>query len=253
MFLADIFVDMALLRRHKYVITLLLIYWPAIFIATHIPVPLLARKSGMSDKTMHFLAYLVLVFFWWFTISPYSKVNWRKVKVWLTLVVMVWYGAFDEWLQGRVGRSADVMDFFADLSGTLAGLVILTIFNFWLGSLTVTVIFIFTISNLSKIDLIWELPFVNTGFHFLGYIILTLIWIQNMHRHIISTTQKRRHVKWLLTASVFPVALLVIVKLCSVGFGKQVWFMDCLTAFTGIIAAVLTSYLACFSYSEEVT
>jgi len=50
---------------------MLLIYWPGLFVLTHIPIPQLARQSGMSDKMMHALAYLALVFLWWFSISPY--------------------------------------------------------------------------------------------------------------------------------------------------------------------------------------
>jgi hypothetical protein len=44
---------MKLLRRHKAVLLVLGIYWPVIFWLTHIPVPDVARQSGMSDKTMH--------------------------------------------------------------------------------------------------------------------------------------------------------------------------------------------------------
>ena len=68
---------MQLLRRHKSVLIALGIYWPVIFWLTHIPVPDIARQSGMSDKTMHVLAYFVLTFLIWFTISPYEKVQWR--------------------------------------------------------------------------------------------------------------------------------------------------------------------------------
>jgi len=242
---------MPLLRRHKYILLILLIYWPALFVLTHIPIPQLARRSGMSDKIMHLLAYMALVFLWWLSISPYRKVDWRKVKVWLALAVMVWYSAFDEWLQGHIGRSADVRDFYANLAGVLFGLVILSIFSFWPASLIVSAAFIFAVINLSKIDLLWEWPFLNTGFHFLGFAGFTLIWIQYMQRYVLFG--KTLHAKWFLTTLVPPVALLVGVKLCSILLDKQVWLIDCLTVLVAIALAAVVSYLTCQPNSSSLS
>lgn len=62
---------MVLLRRHKYAIAAILLYWPAVFAATHIPVPKLVRYSGISDKAMHIVAYMVLASLCWLVFSPY--------------------------------------------------------------------------------------------------------------------------------------------------------------------------------------
>jgi VanZ family protein len=231
---------MPLLRRHKYVLFTLLVYWPALFVLTHIPIPDLARQSGMSDKTMHVLAYLALVFVWWFSISPYMKVNWQKAKVWATLGVMVWYSAFDEWLQGRIGRSADVADFFADLGGVLIGLVILSIFDFWPSCLIISGIFIFSVTNLSSIDLLAELPWLNISFHFFGYAGFALIWIQYMQRYI-----RLAGAKWIAAALGAPAALLAGVKVCSIGLGKNVSVIDTGLAIIAIAASVVVSHLVC--------
>ncbi len=239
---------MPLLRRHKYSITLLSIYWPAIFILTHIPVPMLARQSGMSDKTMHFLAYMALVFFLWLAISPYQKVNWKKAKAWIILAVIVWYGVFDEWLQGKVGRNADVMDIAADLSGGVAGLVVLSIFSFWPAALVVAAIFIFACSNLSRIIM---LPHINAWFHFAGYAAFTLIWIQYMYRYVRLTAEKLTQPRWILSALAVPIALLLVVKLAGIPMGKKVWPMDCFTALTAIGAATITSYFTFLSLIEQ--
>ncbi|MHC5095363.1 MAG: VanZ family protein, partial [Planctomycetota bacterium] len=91
---------MKLLRRHKTVLLLLGIYWPVIFCLTHIPVPQVARQSGMSDKTMHVLAYFVLTFLVWFAVSPYHKARWNGIKVWIVLATIIGYAAVDEYLQG---------------------------------------------------------------------------------------------------------------------------------------------------------
>ena len=231
---------MPLLRRHKYMLMALLVYWPGLFVLTHIPIPDLARQSGMSDKVMHALAYLALVFVWWFSISPYKKVSWQKTKVWLTLGVMVWYSAFDEWLQGRIGRSVDVADFFADLGGVLIGLVILSIFDFWPSCLIISAVFVFSVTNLSSIDMLAELPWLNIGFHFFGYAGFTLIWIQYMQRYI-----RLMRVKWFTAALGAPAVLLGGVKLCSIGLGKDVSFIDSGIALVAITAAVVVSWLTC--------
>ena len=238
---------MPFLRRHKYIIAALAVYWPALFILTHIPVPQLARQSGMSDKTMHVLAYMVLTFLAWLALSPYKKVNWRQVRVWAILAVIVWYGFFDEWLQGHVGRSAHLMDFYADLVGALAGLAIMSIFSFWPGLLALTGILIFTVTNLSRIDTLWQIPYLNTAFHFTGYAFFTLVWIQFMHRFV---TGLNSQVKWLLAALSMPFGLLCLVKACSVLMGKNVGSIDCLTALTAIVSAVFISWLTCRSGSN---
>jgi hypothetical protein len=242
---------MPLLRRHKYSIALLSIYWPAIFILTHIPVPTLARQSGMSDKTMHFLAYMALVFFLWLAISPYQKVDWKKVKAWIVLVAIVWYGVFDEWLQSKVGRSADIRDIIADFSGAVAGLLILSVFSFWPAALVVAAIFIFTGSNLSKIDMLWQLPHINAWFHFAGYAVFTLIWIQYMYRYVRLTAEKLTQPRWILSALAVPIALLVLVKLAGIPMGKKVWLMDCVVALTAIGAATITSYFIFLSLIDR--
>ena len=145
---------MVLSHRQKLFIILLLVYWPVIFILAHIPIPPLVRDVGVSDKSIHFTAYLLLVFLFWSAISPDSKVNWRRAAPWLVLVVMVCYGVMDELLQSVVvGRSCDIRDFFADLAGVLTGLSIFAFFSFWPAFLVVTGITILVLVNLTRVNL----------------------------------------------------------------------------------------------------
>ena len=233
---------MPLQKRHKYIIAGLSVYWPLLFIATHVPIHDLGRRTGMSDKTMHVLAYLGLVFFVWLAVSPYDKVNWRKAKVWVILAVIVWYGAIDEWLQSFVGREARVDDFLADVIGALAGLGLLSIFSFWPAALTVTAVFIFAISNMSRIDLLWDVPYLNIGFHFVGYSAFALVWIQYLDRRL---PVKISAVKWIISALLLPLVLLCAVKLSSPVFERPVWFFECLTAVVGIILSTAVSRFVC--------
>lgn len=229
---------MPLLRRHKYIIAGLSIYWPLLFIATHIPIHDLGRRTGMSDKTMHWLAYLGLVFFIWLAVSPYEKVNWKKAKVWVILAVIVWYGAVDEWLQSYVGRGAEVGDFLADMCGVMLGLAILSFFSFWPAALVVTAIFTFTVSNMARLESVLGQPYLDIGFQFVSYSVFTLIWIQYLDR-------KLPAMKWISSCLVLPLILLSVVKLSAPFFGEQILLWDCLTAIAGILLSVVVSRFIC--------
>jgi VanZ family protein len=231
---------MALSQRNKLVLRVLAIYWPALFISTHIPVPQFVRSAGMSDKTLHIIAYLILIFLWWTTISPREKVNWQKAKVWVTLALMVWYGAMDEWLQHYVGRGPSVYDFYADLAGTIAGLAILTVLSFWPAMLTFSAILIFMFTNITRVDLVGTNIFINSAFHFAAYAGFSLVWIQCMGQFITYTSNQ---LKWMVIAIAGPAALLVIVKTASLALGKNVLLIDCIPAVAAIIAAVTISFI----------
>jgi VanZ family protein len=233
---------MKLLRRHKYILTALLTYWPALFIVTHIPVPEIARKSGMSDKAMHFLAYLVLVCLVWLAISPYKRVNWMKVKCWVVLAVIVWYGAIDEWLQARVGRNADVHDFYADLLGGICGLLLLSVFSFWPALLVASASVIFGMTNFSRATLIGGSFFVNSAFYFVSYMFFALVWVQYMDRNEFVRKYFKRSLGWFAIASGLPLLLLGVVKVCSFIMSRPVYLVDTLTSVAAIACAVGVSY-----------
>lgn len=233
---------MALSHRQKLTIISLLLYWPTIFILAHIRVPQSVREAHVSDKSLHFLAYLGLVFLLWFAIRPDRTVNWRKAAVWWVLLVIVWYGVADELLQGYVvGRSCDVMDFFANLTGVLAGLILFTFLTFWPALLGVTAITIFVSTNLTQANLADLLPVTNATFHLFTYAFFTMLWIRNMHLFI---SLKAPKPKWLITALALPAGFLLAVKLFSVISGKDFEVWDVIISAVGIAAVVVIIYLA---------
>ena len=231
---------MKLLRRHKTVLLALGIYWPVIFWLTHIPVPQIAKQSGMSDKTMHVLAYFVLTFLVWFAVSPYQKTNWNRLKAWIVLVVVIGYGAIDEYLQGYVGRSVDPQDFIADMFGVVLGLGVLTIFSFWPAMLTFAAVFIFVISNLSSVLQLYPEYYLNAAFHFTAYTAFTLIWIQHLERY---SDRQVGQGSWLAVSLLLPMCLLLAVKLAGMHLDRAIWWIDVATAIFGICAAILISYV----------
>lgn len=231
---------MVLSRRQKLTIILLPVYWLGIFTLTHIPIPQLVCKAQVSDKSIHFLAYLILVFLLWFAISPEKNVNWHKAAAWWVLLVVVWYGAADEVLQSFVGRSCDVMDFLADLAGTLAGLILFSFLTFWPVLLAVTGIAIFILTDFIHANTAELVPITNAMFHLFGYGFFTMLWIQNIHLFL---PMKAPKPKWVVTAMVLPIGFLLIVELFSIIFGKDFVAKDVIVAVAGVTAVVATIYL----------
>jgi len=233
---------MALFRRRSVILTALLIYWPAIFICTHWPrIPNWMRQAHVSDKTMHFAAYLALVSLWWFAVSPYKKVNWRKASVWWTLFVMVWYSVIDELLQAFVGRSADVNDFLANLAGTTTGLIIFSIFSFWPASIIVTGTIILISSVFSRVSVAYFFPSASAVFHVFAYALLAVLWIKYLQRfHSLRPAGR----KWFVLSSALPVGFLLAIKLLSFIVKRGPTAIDFISAIAGIVVVLATFYIS---------
>jgi VanZ family protein len=229
--------------RQKVTLILLVSYWLALFILAHIPIPQFVRQAHVSDKYLHFFAYLVLVFLLWFTISPDKKANWRKAAPWWVLLAMIGYGIADEVTQGYVGRSCDIGDFAADLAGILTGLILFSFFSFWPAALLVAGATIFGITNVSRTNLATVLPVTNAMLHLFGYAIFTLLWLQFIHLHL---AQKPPKLRWLIIALALPLTFLLAVKLSSAILGKGFRAMDVILAVAGIATVVAAIYLITF-------
>jgi len=232
---------MILSHQQKITACILALYWPVLFVLTHIPIPRVVEEADVSDKSLHFLAYLILAFLLWFVVSGNRKVNWRRAAPWLVLFVLVVYGVLDEWLQSFVaGRSCDVRDFYMDLAGALTGLIIFSFLTFWPAGLLVTATFIFGISNVTRANLANLLPITNTAFHLFAYAFLAVLWIQCMQ---IFPAVKAPKTKWLILAIAGPTSFLIIVKLFSVIAGKELAFADIIIAFGAVAAVVIGFYV----------
>src|SRR5262245_12717633 len=84
----------------------LVVYWLAIFIATHIPKGVPLQPPNGWDKVAHFTAYAVLAMILaitWQLAGGHLTVR-HLVALWL---VLVFYGAFDELTQIPVGRDCE--------------------------------------------------------------------------------------------------------------------------------------------------
>jgi hypothetical protein len=232
---------MTLSHQQKIAACVLALYWPGLFILAHIPIPHVVQEADVSDKSLHFLAYLILTFLIWSVVRGNQKVNWRQAEPWLVLFVIVVYGILDEWFQNYVaGRSCDVRDFFTDLAGALAGLILSSFLTFWPAGLLVVATFIFGITNVTRANLADLLPLTNAVFHLLAYAILTVLWIHCAH---LFPAVKAPKAKWLILALAGPAGFLIIVKLYSVITGKDIALSDIIISFGAIVAVVTVLYL----------
>lgn len=97
------------------------VYWAALFVATHVPQVSLPLEP--SDKVLHASAFSALAFLLAFTWSLRGPFGLRQCVA--VLVIVAAYGALDEATQPLVGRTADVLDWIADIVGASVGLAIL--------------------------------------------------------------------------------------------------------------------------------
>lgn len=244
---------MTLSYRQKLTIISLLLYWVTLFVLAHIPIPQLVYKAQVSDKSLHFLAYLILAFLLWFATNPDKKVNWRGASVWRVFFIAVGYGVIDELLQGYVGRNCDAMDFFANLAGVLTGLILFSFFTFFSALLIVTAITIFLLTNLARGNLAELLPVTNTVFHLLAYAVFSLLWIRNMSGLL---PLNRHKPKWLIVALAVPIGLLLVVKLFSVILGRDVGLRDVVIsviAITAVVAVIFLTALFRRDFTQEMS
>jgi len=233
---------MRLTRRQKITIAVLVPYWIVLIIVAHIPIPQIVYQAQVSDKWLHFLAYLDLVFLLWFSISPDRKVSWRSGAAWLILFAAAAYGGLDELLQPYVGRMCDVWDFVANAEGILTGLVIFAFLAFWQALLAVLAITIFGLTNLARADLSKLVPITDAAFHVFAYGGFTAAWIQFMKIHLSVKPLSAR----LLLALGVPTGFLLVVKAGSLLLGRPFAMTDLLFAVLAIIAVVTMTHLATF-------
>lgn len=209
----------ALTLRQKLTMLTLILYWPLLFVLAHIPIPRLVRTADVSDKSIHFFAYLTLVFFLWFAINNDRKVSWRKARVWIILCLVIAYSIIDEVSQPYVGRTCDATDLAANMAGSITGLVIFTIFKFWSAALIVAGIVIFGLTNIARANLTELLPVMYPVFHVIAYGLFTILWIKVLR--VQGFTQSPGG-GWLIITTSVPMAFMLAVKLVSSFLGSAI-------------------------------
>jgi VanZ family protein len=107
-------------RLKTWALTLLVVYWLALFVSTHVPLaPQAILPKNVSDKLLHLTAYGGLAFLICLNWSLRRPLGWRQAAIVLALVAG--FGALDEVTQIPVGRDCDLVDWTADVTGATVG------------------------------------------------------------------------------------------------------------------------------------
>jgi VanZ family protein len=103
-------------------IVVLVVYWGALFVATHTPDIGDGQLFQYADKVAHACAYALLA---WMAAMVLRVFHWplRWICV-CVFVVCATYGAIDEWLQQYTKRRSDINDWLADIIGITVGLTL---------------------------------------------------------------------------------------------------------------------------------
>jgi hypothetical protein len=224
--------------RQKKTIIVSVLYLITLFTLTHMPMPELVYRANVSDKWLHFLAYMNLFFLVWFSFFPDKKASWRNWGTWLIFLGAVLSGAVDELSQPYTGRTCDIWDFVADAEGILAGLVIFTFLTFWPSLLAVWAISIFGVATLVKADLSKLAPILDGVYHVLAYGGFALVWTRLINLNPLPRTL----ISQLLHIISLPLGLMFFVKASSMLLGR--YFTDMEMLFSGG-AIIVVSAAAC--------
>lgn len=100
----------------------LVLFWLAVFAATHAPVQHLPHPGVSNDKVQHLLAYAVLGALLTSALATLRPWSWQLVV--LAIAIAAAYGVIDELTQLLVGRTADPKDWIADVVGATLGSVV---------------------------------------------------------------------------------------------------------------------------------
>lgn len=112
--------------RRRLVWIVLFLYWPMLFVATHLSPPQLRQVQFQgNDKVLHFIAYFGLTLAFWLACYGFNPPVLRTRSPYMVLLMMLCYGAFDEISQTFVGRTASILDWTADAFGAVTALGLL--------------------------------------------------------------------------------------------------------------------------------
>lgn len=99
-------------KGYRWLLAVMGLYWLVIFVLTHLP-PARLPAVPVNDKLEHLGAYFILAALVNITLGQ----TLGKHRDWMTVAIILAYGAIDEWLQIPVGRSCELADWYADGAG----------------------------------------------------------------------------------------------------------------------------------------
>ncbi len=95
--------------------------WVTALVVSHIPAESLA-EGPVGDKWLHFIGFFGLASSFHWTLFAYQHPRPRRIA--LVVSVMALYAAFDEITQPMFNRYGDIMDWYADMVGMIAAVIV---------------------------------------------------------------------------------------------------------------------------------
>ncbi len=215
---------------------ILIFYWLGIFIATHIPVPNWARQTGMSDKTMHFVAYMILSLLLWLGTSFEKKADWKRLRPWLLSAIIIIYGIADELSQHFMNRSTDIKDFTSNLAGIAAGMVIVSFLSAYHIAMVLITVCPLLAPSIVRTHLIKQGSTLEYAAYAAGFAIITAAWIRYL---FFIFNVNIRKIKSLPAFFAPPAATVLIVKIYAQLTDKPFSTTVILTSVLSIILTIL--------------
>ena len=106
------------------------VYWPGIFILSHIPKEHVPKNWEFSGVRLHLGAYFVLTLLVFLSAGVFRTVSLRCAKTWLLAGLIGVYAAIDELLQTQIsGREGSLIDWGIDIIAVLACVGFLRLLN----------------------------------------------------------------------------------------------------------------------------
>jgi hypothetical protein len=234
------------LRVRHFFIAALVLYWPLIFLMAHMPnVPAWILRTQMSDKALHYLGYLMLVYLWWFSIFPSQRPSFFSRSLWFTIAMMLVYAASDEWLQRFTHRTPDILDLAADMAGVATGLLIFGVAGLRLSSLGITTACIVVLTSLCKADPLGFVPFLDILFYVFAYGLVTLLWANYLWKDL-----KLSRGGFTVLSLLLPAILLMVTSLIASMRGKHFEISRLIASVAGI-AVFFTVYFLFLIYTAD--
>lgn len=228
-------------REQKFFTFILIFYWLGIFVATHIPVPGWTGKMGISDKTMHFAAYMTLALLLWFSTSFEKKADWKKLRPWLLSAIVLIYGLVDELLQHFIRRSADPEDFAANTLGLATAMVLVTVLPACHAAMILITVCPFFLPALVKSQLLKPDSILEATVYLAGFAGVTFAWIKYLSSIFYVNS---RRAKFLPVFFAPPAATVAAVKLYAGLTDKPLDATALLSAFVSITLTLFIWRLA---------
>jgi hypothetical protein len=202
---------------------------------------------GVSDKTMHFVAYMTLALLSWFSISFEKKADWKKLRPWLLSAIILFYGFVDELSQHFTRRSVDPRDFAANALGIVIAMAMVTIIPACHATMILVTVCPFFLPALVKSQLIPQGSILEVGAYLAGFACVTVAWIKYLSSIVGLNFKRLRYLPIFFAPPAGTVIILIIyAKLSDKPFDTTAF----LSAF---ISIMLTLFIWFFTAEKKTT